>query len=78
MKKPHYDCNITAADIILFVKYVENKNIDGIIKLILEHELDIDTIYHIATCERDFKISKLRYEEVKKEVLDILELMEEI
>ena len=78
MKKHHYDCDITFADIVLFVKYIETKNYDKIIKLLLEHKLDIDTIYHIATVERNFKISDLRFEEVKKEVLDILELMEEL
>lgn len=77
MKKLHYDCDITIADIILFAKYIETKNYDGIIKLVLEHKLDIDTIYHIAIVDRNFKISDLRFEEVKKEVLDILELMEE-
>lgn len=77
MKKHHYDCDITFADIVLFVKYIETKNYDKIIKLLLEHKLDIDTIYYIATVERNFKISNLRFEEVKKEVLDILELMEE-
>ncbi len=78
MKKHHYDCDITFADIVLFVKYIETKNYDKIIKLLLEHKLDIDTIYYIATVERNFKISNLRFEEVKKEVLDILELMEEL
>ena len=78
MKKHHYDCNITVADIVLFVKYIETKNYDKIIKLLLEHKLDMDTIYYIATVERNFKISNLRFEEVKKEVLDILELMEEL
>lgn len=77
MKKPHYDCNITVADIILFVRFIETKNVDGIIKLILEHELDIDTIYHIATVERSFKISELRYAEVKDDVLNILSLTED-
>ena len=77
MKKHHYDCDITFADIVLFVKYIETKNYDKIIKLLLEHKLDIDTIYYIATVERNFKISNLRFEEVKKEVLDILELVEE-
>ena len=77
MKKHYYDCDITFADIVLFVKYIETKNYDKIIKLLLEHKLDIDTIYYIATVERNFKISNLRFEEVKKEVLDILELMEE-
>ena len=71
MKKHHYDCDITFADIVLFVKYIETKNYDKIIKLLLEHKLDIDTIYYIATVERNFKISNLRFEEVKKEVLDI-------
>lgn len=78
MKKHHYDCDITFADIVLFVKYIETKNYDKIIKLLLEHKLDIDTIYYIATVERNFKISNLRLEEVKKEVLDILKLMEEL
>lgn len=76
MKKHHYECNITLTDIILFVKYIETKNIDGIIKLLLEHKLDIDTIYHIATQERSFVINQLRYDEVKNEVLDTLKLME--
>ena len=76
MKKHHYECNITVSDIILFVKYIETKNIDGIIKLLLEHKLDIDTIHHIATQERSFVINQLRYDEVKNEVLDILKLME--
>ena len=66
MKKHHYDCDITFADIVLFVKYIETKNYDKIIKLLLEHKLDIDTIYYIATVERNFKISNLRFEEVKK------------
>ena len=78
MKKHHYDCDITFADIVLFVKYIETKNYDKIIKLLLEHKLDMDTIYYIATVERNFKISNLRFEEIKKEVLDILELMEEL
>ena len=50
MKKHHYDCDITFADIVLFVKYIETKNYDKIIKLLLEHKLDIDTIYYIANC----------------------------
>ena len=49
---------------------------DEIIKLLLEHKLDIDTIHHIATQERSFVINQLRYDEVKNEVLDILKLME--
>ena len=75
MKKPHYDIKITDLDLMLFTKCIESGNINTIVNIVLEQQLDIDSIYSICI-EKKLTINENRYNKIKKKVETVLELME--
>ena len=75
MKKPHYDIKITDLDLMLFVKCIESGNINTLVNIVLEQQLDIDSIYSICI-EKKLTINENRYNKIKKKVETVLELME--
>ena len=75
MKKPHYDIKITDLDLMLFVKCIESGNINTLVNIVLEQQLEVDSIYSICI-EKKLTINENRYNKIKKKVETVLELME--
>lgn len=73
MLTPHYDIKLKEIDLILFAKYIDTNNIQGLFDLIYEHEIDIESIGHIAMVEYNIQISESKYNNCVKSFNEILD-----
>ena len=71
--KPKYENNLKDIDFILFSKYIDSNNIQGLLDLLFEHKIDIDTFYYIVTVENKIQIDDLKYNKCVESINEILE-----
>ena len=71
--KPKYENSLKDIDFILFSKYIDSNNIQGLLDLLFEHKIDIDTFYYIVTVENKIQIDDLKYNKCVESINEILE-----
>ena len=71
--KPKYENNLKDIDFILFSKYIDSNNIQGLLDLLFEHKIDIDTFYYIVTVENKIQIDDLKFNKCVESINEILE-----
>ena len=73
--KPKYENNLKDIDFILFSKYIDSNNIQGLLDLLFEHKIDIDTFYYIVTVENKIQIDDLKYNKCVESINEILKII---
>lgn len=73
--KPKYENSLKDIDFILFSKYIDSNNIQGLLDLLFEHKIDIDTFYYIVTVENKIQIDDLKYNKCVESINEILEII---
>ena len=73
MQKPHYDIELKEIDLILFAKYIDTNNTQGLLDIVFEQQMDIESIGHIARVEYNIQINESKYNNCVKAVNDILD-----
>ena len=73
MQKPHYDIELKEIDLILFAKYIDTNNTQGLLDIVFEQQMDIESIWHIARVEYNIQINESKYNNCVKAVNDILD-----
>lgn len=71
--KPKYENSLKDIDFILFSKYIDSNNIQGLLDLLFEHKIDIDTFYYIVTIENKIQIDDLKFNKCVESINEILE-----
>ena len=71
--KPKYENSLKDIDFILFSKYIDSNNIQGLLDLLFEHKIDIDTFYYIVTVENKIQIDDLKFNKCVESINEILE-----
>ena len=71
--KPKYENSLKDIDFILFSKYIDSNNIQGLLDLLFEHKIDIDTFYYIVTVENKIQIDELKFNKCVESINEILE-----
>lgn len=71
--KPKYENSLKDIDFILFSKYIDSNNIQGLLDLLFEHKIDMDTFYYIVTVENKIQIDDLKYNKCVESINEILE-----
>ena len=73
--KPKYENSLKDIDFILFSKYIDSNNIQGLLDLLFEHKIDIDTFYYIVTVENKIQIDDLKYNKCVESINEILKII---
>ena len=73
MQKPHYDIELKEIDLILFAKYIDTNNTQGLLYIVFEQQMDIESIGHIARVEYNIQINESKYNNCVKAFNDILD-----
>lgn len=71
--KPKYENSLKDIDFILFSKYIDSNNIQGLLDLLFEHKIDMDTFYYIITVENKIQIDDLKFNKCVESINEILE-----
>lgn len=71
--KTKYENSLKDIDFILFSKYIDSNNIQGLLDLLFEHKIDIDTFYYIVTVENKIQIDDLKFNKCVESINEILE-----